>query len=193
MNEVEPDDRRLVDAARRGDADAFAGIYRAHQGAVYRYALHMCGASAADDIVQDTFLALLRQPNRFDPARGTLSAYLLGIARHVLLKRLAIARNESARDQDDVVDAAVEPASAFDELSRAETIESVRSAIQTLPPQYREVVVLCELQELDYAEAAAIMECPVGTVRSRLHRARALLASKLAGARSGVRYARLRR
>jgi len=183
MNEVGAHDRRLVDHARRGDEDAFARIYGAHQGAIYRYALHMCGAGAADDVVQETFLALLRQPDRFDPARGTLVAYLFGIARHVLLKRLSIARAESAFDDEEELSAAVDTASAFDALSRAETIDRVRAAIQTLPPPYREVVVLCELQELDYAEAAAIIACPVGTVRSRLHRARALLTSKLTSER----------
>jgi RNA polymerase sigma-70 factor (ECF subfamily) len=182
MIEVERDDRTLLDAARRGDEDAFARLYAAHHPPIYRYALHMCGAAAADDIVQDTFLALLIRTNRFDPARGPLLAYLCGIARHHMLKRLAIARFESPLD-DDAAEGGVFPvhvATALDDLSRAETIETVRAAIQSLPLVYREVVVLCELQELDYAAAAAIIERPVGTVRSRLHRARALLTSKLA-------------
>jgi RNA polymerase sigma-70 factor (ECF subfamily) len=68
----------------------------------------------------------------------------------------------------------------LDDLTRAETIAAVREAIASLPPVYREVVVLCELQEMNYADAAAVVECPIGTVRSRLHRARALLTTKLA-------------
>jgi RNA polymerase sigma-70 factor (ECF subfamily) len=56
----------------------------------------------------------------------------------------------------------------------------VRAAVRSLPPQYREVIVLCELQEMDYAAAAGVIRCPIGTVRSRLHRARTLLSAKLA-------------
>jgi RNA polymerase sigma-70 factor (ECF subfamily) len=184
MSEVERDDGSLVDAARRGDEDAFARLYAAHQPPIYRYALHMCGAAAADDIVQDTFLALLRRTNRFDPARGSLLGYLCGIARHYMLKCLASSRIESPLDDEGAggVRFPANAATAFDDLSRMETVETVRAAIQSLPLVYREVVVLCELQELDYAVAAAIIERPVGTVRSRLHRARALLMSKLASA-----------
>ena len=68
---------------------------------------------------------------------------------------------------------------ALDNLTRAETIASVRAAVRSLPPVYREVVVLCNIQEMNYEQAAAIIGCPVGTVRSRLHRARAMLINKL--------------
>jgi RNA polymerase sigma-70 factor (ECF subfamily) len=178
MNEVERDDRTLVDAARRGDENAFARLYAAHHPPIHRYALHMCGAAAADDVVQETFLALLRA-RRFDPARGTVLAYLFGIARHHILKSLAVAQFEAPLD-DEVGGAVTNADSALDDLSRKETVDAVRAAIRSLPLAYREIVVLCELQEMDYAAAAAIAECPVGTVRSRLHRARALLTSKLA-------------
>jgi RNA polymerase sigma-70 factor (ECF subfamily) len=182
MNEVEREDGSLVAAARRGDEDAFAKVYAAHHPPIFRYALHMCGAAAADDIVQETFMALLNQKNRFDPARGTLLAYLYGIARHHILKSLAISRLESPFDDDagEVRASAQRISTPFDDLSRAETLETVRAAIQSLPLVYREVVVLCDLQELDYTAAASIVDCPVGTVRSRLHRARGLLMSKLA-------------
>jgi RNA polymerase sigma-70 factor (ECF subfamily) len=182
MIEVERDDGRLVAAVRRGDEDAFARLYATHHPPVYRYALHMCGAARADDIVQDTFLALLRETNGFDPARGPLIAYLFGIARHYIVKALAPLRFESPMgDEESGRDGLVaEGGTPFEDVSRTETVASVRGAIRSLPPVYREVVVLCELQELDYAAAAAIIECPVGTVRSRLHRPRALLVSKLA-------------
>jgi len=167
-------DARLVEAMRRGDEAAFTELYAAHHPAIYRYALRMCGAAAADDVVQETFTALL-QGARFDPARGTLAAYLFGVARHHILKRLSAASLESEVEDDRPDDT-----TPFDELSRAETVDSVRAAIDALPPAYREAIVLCELQELDYATAAAVMQCPVGTVRSRLHRAKALLLAKLA-------------
>jgi RNA polymerase sigma-70 factor (ECF subfamily) len=70
-------------------------------------------------------------------------------------------------------------ARAHDELESLETVERVRQAIATLPENYREVVVFCELEEMSYEEAASALDCPVGTVRSRLHRARALLLEKL--------------
>ena len=177
---VERDDRTLVDAVRRGDEGAFAALYAAHHGPIYRYALHMCGPAAADDVVQETFLSVLRRPNTFDPARGTLVAYLFGIARHHMLKSLARARFEVPIDDEQIAGGASSDGTVLDDLSRAETVAAGRIAIESLPLVYREVVVLCELQELDYTSAAAIVECPLGTIRSRLHRARVLLMSKLA-------------
>jgi RNA polymerase sigma-70 factor (ECF subfamily) len=73
---------------------------------------------------------------------------------------------------------------ALDDLTREETIAAVRAAVQSLPPVYREAVVLCDLQEMDYAAAAGALQCPIGTVRSRLSRARALLVTKLSAAHS---------
>jgi RNA polymerase sigma-70 factor (ECF subfamily) len=183
MSEVDAaNDARMVDALRRGDEEAFVALYARHQPPIYRYALQMCGAAAADDVVQETFAALLRD-RRFDPGRGSLAAYLFGIARHHILRVLSVARLESPLDAEgaqEPVDNARYP-DPFEDMSRTEAVESVRAAIQTLPAVYREAIALCELQDLDYATAAAIMECPVGTVRSRLHRARALLGEKLAG------------
>jgi len=174
-------DAALVGAIRRGDEEAFARLYAAYQGPIFRYALHMCGPGAADDVVQDTFMALLRG-GRFDAGRGTLAGYLFGIARHHILKRLAVSRLEAPGD-DELIEAAADDWSPFDEMSRAEAVEAVRAAIQSLPPAYREIITLCELEELDYAAAAGVVECPVGTVRSRLHRAKALLLSKLTSGR----------
>jgi RNA polymerase sigma-70 factor (ECF subfamily) len=174
-------DARLVDAMRRGDEAAFGQLYAAHHPAIYRYALRMCGAAAADDVVQETFTALL-QGARYDPARGTLAAYLFGVARHHILKRLSITGQESPLDVDPLDDA-----TPFDDVSRGQTVDSVRAAIDALPPVYREAIVFCELHEMDYAAAAALMQVPIGTVRSRLHRAKALLCARLAPARVQVK------
>jgi RNA polymerase sigma-70 factor, ECF subfamily len=171
------DEARLVRRMRQGDEEAFSLLFAAHHAAIRRYALQMCGPAAADDVVQEVFLALLRQTDRYDPARGAVLTYLYGIARHQVLKRLPASASELALDEDDEV--AAVPATALDDLSRAETIDQVRQAVQSLPPVYREVVVLCELHEMDYETAASILECPIGTVRSRLHRARGLLMTKL--------------
>jgi len=79
------------------------------------------------------------------------------------------------------VEGSIERETPLDDFARRETIGFVRAAVQSLPPAHREVIVLCELEEMDYAEAASVMQCPVGTVRSRLNRARALLSRKLGG------------
>lgn len=171
----------MLERARRGDEIAFSHLFSAHQRSIFRYAAYMCGTDAADDVVQDTFLAVLRQSSRHDAPAGTIGGYLFGIARHLVLKELGVRREELVEDIGTVSDAAVtEDATVLNDLSRAETIETVRAAVRSLPPAYREVIVLCELQEMDYAEAAALIECPIGTVRSRLHRARALLVTRLA-------------
>ena len=177
----EVDDAGLLAAARRGNAEAFSTLFARFQGPIYRYAAHMCGRDAGDDIVQETFLSVLRDAGRFDATRGTVGAYLFGVARHHVFRRLRV--RDAAVDRDDVGERLTTEAApdtdVLAHLTRAETIDAVREAIATLPPVFREVVVLCELQETSYADAAAIAGCPVGTVRSRLHRARALLVEKL--------------
>lgn len=173
----EVDDAGLIAAARRGDAEAFSALFARYQGPLFRYAAHMCGREAGDDVVQETFLAVLRDPVRYDAARGSVGAYLFGIARHQVFRRL---RSRGAPDDDAAVGDAAVPAVALDHLTRLETIEAVRGAIESLPPVFREVVVLCELQEMSYGDAAGIIGCPLGTVRSRLHRAKSMLTARLA-------------
>ena len=172
---------RLLERASRGDAEAVSALFARYQAAVFRYAVHMCGRDAGDDVVQETFLTVMRQPGRYDPARGPVIGYLLGIARHLSLRRLT-ARPGAFAGELDEREEAVDPAqeSVLDSLTRIELIDAVRAAVHSLPPLYREVIVLCELQEMDYAAAAGIIQCPIGTVRSRLHRARTLLSAKLA-------------
>ena len=174
------DDAELLDRARQGDEAAFAQIFSRHQRAIYRYAAHMCGRDAADDVVQETFLVVLRGVTGYDPDRSPVAGYLFGIARHLVLKRLARTRASAAESLDEQpVDLCHDGESVLDELTRREAIEAVRGAVQSLPPVYREVIVLCEIEGIDYATAASVMQCPIGTIRSRLHRARALLAAKL--------------
>ena len=179
----EVEDERLLRLAWQGDEGAFAELFTRHQGPIYRYAVHLCGHEAADDVVQDTFLALLRQNGQYDRTRGPLVGYLFGIARHIVLRQLA-SRYQSALTSElnecMAGDVAVDQPTVLEELTRAEAIDAVRAAVQSLPPPYREVIVLCELQDIDYAVAADIVQCPIGTIRSRLHRARALLTTKLA-------------
>src|SRR5580693_3976150 len=97
MGEV--DDVGLLERAHRGDEDAFSQLFTRHQRAIYRYAVHMCGRDAADDIVQETFLGVLRQVGRYEASRGAVLGYLLGIARHLVVKRLT-SRKLGAFDEE---------------------------------------------------------------------------------------------
>jgi len=193
---MELNDDGLLRRMSAGDEDAFTLLYRRRHPAIYRFALHMSGnPSVAEDVTQEVFMTLIRDPQRFDPARGTLGGYLYGIARNHLRKRWEQDRHSVplADDSDSLGLVFGKPAvsangngnghgpipDSHDLLSSLETVGRVRQAIGTLPENYREVVVLCELEEMSYEEAAAALECPVGTIRSRLHRARTLLLEKL--------------
>ena len=171
-------DEDLLEAALRGDEAAFTVVYQRRQGAVYRFALHMSGdAAVSEDVTQEVFLALLQSGGRFDPARGALLSFLYGIARNLLRRRLEKKRPE---DSDTLAQELAADDDVLDDLTRRESIEAVRSAVLSLPAPYREAVVLCDLENASYEDAAAALECPVGTVRSRLSRGRAMLGQKLA-------------
>ena len=189
--------RRMI----AGDEEAFTLLYRRRQPAIYRFALHMSGNVAlAEDVTQEVFMTLIRDAKRFDPARGTLGGFLFGIARNHLRRRWERERHslplpEGADELDSLLSASAAAGRtghsngngngrgpfllSRDEFTSLETVARVRQAIATLPQNYREAVILCELEEMSYEEAAAALDCPVGTVRSRLHRARALLVEKL--------------
>jgi RNA polymerase sigma-70 factor (ECF subfamily) len=179
-------DETLLRLMMAGDGEAFAALYDRRQSGVYRFALRMSGSHAvAEDVTQDVFVALMRDGNGYDSSRGSVAAYLYGMARNRVLKRLARDRsfvslsNETTDEAGASDERLVTGDDPLDELTRNETIEAVRQAILALPPHYREVVVLCNMQEMNYEQAAAIIGCPVGTVRSRLHRARQMLTDKL--------------
>jgi RNA polymerase sigma-70 factor (ECF subfamily) len=181
--EEDPLDSDLLRSMLAGDESALAVLYRRRQGSIYRFALQMSGSPAlAEDVTQEVFMVLLRDGKSYDSTRGPLKWFLLGIARNLTRQRLGREQfytpleNEPERPSANDLQSTSNP---LDELSRSQTIEVVRAAVLSLPPRYREVVVLCELQELSYLEAAAILNCAIGTVRSRLHRARALLIEKL--------------
>jgi len=136
--------------------------------------------------VQDAFMSVMRDAGRFDPGRGAVMPWLCGIAKNHLRQRLARDRRLEPLAHDEEPTAETAAADALGELIRAEQVELLRRAVLLLPFRYREVVVLCDLQELSYQDAAGALACAVGTVRSRLHRGRALLAAKLAAAAAGV-------
>jgi RNA polymerase sigma-70 factor (ECF subfamily) len=209
---AEPVETRDIELLRRlasGDDDAFLEFYRRHQGGLYRYAVHMSGSpQSAADVVQETFLTLIRHCGKYDQEKGTPAAFLFGIARNHLRKLheregryvpLSDEMGEGLTSGASGVEAghangngqaAIGPGQAdtiLETLERAQVAELLREAILTLPDHYREPVTLCDLEGKSYGEAAILLDCPVGTVRSRLNRARSMLLDKLRPARSGAR------
>ena len=177
MKPIEFTDSDLLQLIVGGDREAFAELYRRRQSNVYRFALQMSGArEVAEDVTQEVFMVLMRKAGNYDEQRGSVNAFLLGIARNHLLRRLK--RERLLLPIDEAMNT-TRGEEQLEELSRRETIKSVQKAVLSLPEHYREVVVLCELQEMSYVEAAAVLECAVGTVRSRLHRARTMLIQRL--------------
>src|SRR5665213_645081 len=210
---AEPVEIRDVELLRRlksGDDDAFLEFYRRHQGGLYRYAMHMSGSPhSAADVVQETFLTLIRHAGKFDAERGTPAAFLFGIARNHLRKLHAregryVPLSEefgSGLSSDARGDSGHANGNGYcsilsgvpsgqgetiqEHLERGQTAELLRDAVRTLPDHYREPVILCDLEGKSYGEAASLLGCPVGTVRSRLNRARSILLGKLRPARIG--------
>lgn len=186
-------DADLLRLMLAGEEDAFVTLYRRRQGSVYRFALNMSGSEAvAEDVTQEVFMVLMRDARNFDPARGSLAAYLYGIARNHVLRVFDRERSfvPIGDDADDSEARLNERLVAYDDplgdLTRGEMLGRLRQAVLALPSHYREVVVLCELHEMSYADAAGVLGCPVGTVRSRLNRARSMLAGKMRGGAAGA-------
>lgn len=177
-------DTELLRAMRGGSADAFASLYRRHQGPLYRFALLRCGApGSAADVVQEAFMGLLTERFKFDPLRGQLQHFLFGVARNLILKLEEAGRRHVALVRDDEDDTGYDlPDEQACPLARVlgnESAEQVRQALALLAPHYRDAVILYEMHELSYAEIAAICQIDIGTVRSRLSRGRAALARHL--------------
>jgi RNA polymerase sigma-70 factor, ECF subfamily len=168
-------DIRLLAEIATGVEQAFIELYRRRHNDVYRFAFAMAKSrSFAQDVTQEVFLNVLENARRFDSAKGSVRAWLFGCARYVTLDRLRVER----RWTDDIP-ADLTTLDSDERLLADQRLERLHAAIARLPVEYREALVLVELQELTYAETAAVLDCPVGTVRSRLHRGRVLLAAML--------------
>jgi RNA polymerase sigma-70 factor (ECF subfamily) len=179
----------LLLKAGRGDEAAFLLLYERHRTPVFRFACRMLGSGQqAEDVTQECFLSILRRPDAFRAERASLRTYLCAIARHLALKQLRKRGQETVVDDppEDAVPGA--PAKGRDALSRVteeEAAEAVRGAVLALPPLQREAVVMFEYQEMSLNDVAAVCQCDVGTVKSRLHRARERLRRTLAPLLSG--------
>jgi RNA polymerase sigma-70 factor (ECF subfamily) len=189
MTTIAPGDGELLRRIVNGDDQAFTEVYRRHQGRVYQFALLMSGSvNIAEEVTQEVFLVLMNDALRYESARGTLAAYLCGIARNYVLRCLERERryvrlgDQREGGDDRSVAHAIDRDDPIGNCARNEMTRLVRQAVLALPSRYREVVVLCDFQEMSYEEVALVLNCPVGTVNSRLHRGHALLRKKLSAA-----------
>jgi RNA polymerase sigma-70 factor (ECF subfamily) len=182
-------DNELVRRFVQGDASAFDRIVSRHRDAVFRFVRWQLGGPRheAEDATQDVFVEVLRSLPRYE-GRSRLRTWVLGLARNVCLRRRrAAARGlPSPRDpagaEETLLSIPDTTADVEAVLARRETVERVRAAIEELGPEHRAVVLLREIEGLSYEEIASVLDVPVGTVRSRLHNARAILAASLARA-----------
>lgn len=161
--------------------DAFRATFREHKDTLYRFAWRMSGTvEVAQDVVQDCFVELLRHPGRFENGRGTMRAYLLGIARNRVRQRWRDEHHWDPLDEDSFVAPVLDPV-------RRETSDLVAAAVLSLPPLQREVLVMAEYEGCTLEEIARAVGAETGTVKSRLHRARENLRRMLAPLRDRIR------
>jgi RNA polymerase sigma-70 factor (ECF subfamily) len=186
MNTTHGDDAEYVAQLVAGNGNALRPLYERHGRALLRFSAAMCRSrQSAEDMVHDTFVELMREPANFDPAQGTVFAYLCGVLRHRISHHFRQQRRWVALDDEG--EAAThahgsivqEEHGLAEEIARNELTAAFRQAMLELPLPHREVIALCDLEELPYSTVASILDCPIGTVRSRLHRARALLTIRL--------------
>lgn len=181
MTKSQTNDERWLHEIRAGKEAGFRELYARYQGVLFRFALHMTGSVAtAEDITHDVFIQLICKPGSYDASKGPLSAYLFGITRN--LARASIRVTEADLALDDVAEAEMilgSDTELIDCLSSSEALDSLRRALLAIPELYREVVVLCDLEEMTYAGAATVLQCSAGTIASRLHRAHNILRAKL--------------
>lgn len=180
MQRVNPEEIRLLRRLAEGDTGAVAEIYRLHADRVFRFALaFLANRELAEDVTQETFMQLIDHPHRFDPAKGALANYLCGIARN--LARNTLDPREVALDAEEAwVDTIQSPdREPLVQLLANEQADALLRAVRQIPAHYRDVLILAEFEDKSYAEIAAITGVELGTVRSRLNRARGHLAKLL--------------
>jgi len=170
-----------VEVAEDQPAESFEALVRRHGPAIYRMAYRMTGSEVdAEDLTQDAFLEALRAFAKFQP--GThFDRWVYRIMTRTFIDSVRWRRRHPAISLDrPEIRPPVEPGDNPDvAVTRAETSQQVHRALATLPREFRQAIVLVDLEGLSYEEAARAMACAVGTVRSRLHRGRSLLRLRL--------------
>jgi RNA polymerase sigma-70 factor, ECF subfamily len=172
----------LLRRAGGGDEAAFLLLYERHRTPVFRFACRMLGSTPlAEDVTQECFLSILKRPDAFQEERASLRTYLCAIARHLAFKQLRRQGQEVEMEEPpEDLPWGEPPQDALRAVIDEEAAEAVRQAVQALPALQREAVVLFEYEALSLAEIAAVCDTDVGTVKSRLHRARERLRKTLA-------------
>jgi RNA polymerase sigma-70 factor, ECF subfamily len=183
MAEPNREDQDLLRQLAKGREEAFSALYERYQGPIFRFAWHMGGNnSTAEDVTQEVFMQLIRNPNGYDPAKGSVAGYLFGIARNLTRRKLDRSRlDEPLADEwtEASENGLASDTDLLRDLTRGELLECLRKAVLGLPEPYREVIVLCDLEEMSYPDAAGVLQCPAGTIASRLHRARLMLRTRM--------------
>ena len=173
-------DEDLIARIAAGDRDAFAALYRRRRSDVYRFALHLTGSpTAADDCTQDVFMDVIHHApatSQADPASRRGCSASRAITRGGRRRAATLPLPDEDAPAPRSLTLEQDPLAG---LARRQHVAALRRALLALPVKYREAVVLCDLEELSYLDAAAALGCAIGTVRSRLHRGRTLLARRL--------------
>jgi RNA polymerase sigma-70 factor (ECF subfamily) len=183
-------DAELLRLAATGEEEAFLLLYGRLKAGIFRYAFYMTGSKMnAEEVTQEVFIVLLRESHNYRQDRGDLAAFAFGIARNFVRRIARRERPYEALPEDTVLATLsgrlISESDALPaQMIRTELAGRVQTAVASLPDHYRQVVVLCDLCEFSYAEAASRLRCAIGTIRSRLSRAHALLAEKLRPLRS---------
>ena len=169
------------------DPEAFAALYDRYAAVLHRYVTRRLGDGPADDVVADTFLDAFRNRHRFDLAAGDARPWLYGIAANHIGKRarseVRMLRAYARTGTDPVLATNMEGAAevALSRVSSQAVQRELAAAVAELPPGDRNVLLMVAWADLSYAEVAAALQIPVGTVRSRLHRARTRIRAALGG------------
>ncbi|RPJ87450.1 MAG: RNA polymerase sigma factor [Acidobacteria bacterium] len=170
----------LLGLARQGKEEAFLTLYERHRDCVFRFAYRMLGSvQLAEDVTHDCFLSLIQKPGLFDPSRSSLQTYLCAAARNLAYRRMRKMERETTVEIMPEVEADTQ-AGPLNQVLTTELAETVKRAVAALPPLQREAVILFEFEDLSLADIAAVAETDVGTIKSRLHRARERLRRLLA-------------
>ena len=178
-------DGDLLRLALAGDEAAFLALYDKLKSGIFRYAFYMTNSrAAAEEVTQEVFICLLREGRNYREERGDVGAFAFGMARNFVRRIGRRERTYEPLPGDNALASfssrlVSAPEALAGQLIRNQMVKQVQSAIATLPNHYRQAVVLCDLCELSYEEAASRLRCALGTIRSRLNRAHALLAEKL--------------
>ena len=164
---------RLIREAFRGDATAFQTLVETHQSAVYNLCLRFTGPSDAEDLAQETFIRAFLHKEKFQPDRPVLP-WLLTVARNLCIDKVR-SRRYTAPIDDAAVQAVSKDPGPDTEMGRKQQAALLSELMQSLPEGQREALMLTDVEELSYQETADVLNVPIGTVMTWLHRGRAKL------------------